>query len=799
MPQLGGAVVAFGAGVVCVGASRQAAVAMLCVSFVWMLGSSRAGRKRGAALALLACFFAAGALRMRATLAIAADPRLSAPVVATLEGRVWRRGAGWVDLASVRGVRPSAALPHRVRVRVPATAPAVLGAAARGDLLRLRARVVPAAPQRNPGGRDLHRVLARRGIAAQAWLVVPPRVVRVHPHPPRGRLLRVAGAARRNAAEQLGARGSGGALLAALAFGARVELGEQREAFRSLGLSHLLAISGLHLALVGLGSYRLGLRALLVTSLRPRDDPRRGALLLSCVVTGAYALLAGGAVPVRRAWIMWLAFAATWWLRRPVRARAGLAAAAAVVLVTDPATLFDVGAQLSFTACFALSLGAEASRDRDSGGQRRALSRLRTALSSGLRGSAEAIAATAPIAAAGVGVLSPWALVANAVAVPWTALVLLPSALVAGVALLLPDPLGGALIEACARVAEASVSAVAWGARRVPPALRCDPSGAALLAAAGLAFSVVRARRPIWKGLGAAAMPPLLAFWPAAPQLPPPPRAIFFDVGQGDAALVQGENAALLFDAGGIRPGGAGQGAYTVLPALAALGVRRLDVVVASHRDLDHRGGIARVLAEVAVGELWLPWGARDDPAFGELLEVAARRGVPVAERGRGSPPLIRGELRITPLWPPRLWRGSSNDRSLVVRVDPIGRAAAHGRGREASLLFAGDIETAAERALLADRAALRAAVLKLPHHGSRSSSSRRFLAAVAPRVAIASAARHHRFGMPHPEVRARVGVADASLWHTGRDGAVWVGMGPRLWVRAQGRSVETQHVPREP
>ncbi len=114
---------------------------------------------------------------------------------------------------------------------------------------------------------------------------------------------------------------------------------------------------------------------------------------------------------------------------------------------------------------------------------------------------------------------------------------------------------------------------------------------------------------------------------------------------------------------------------------------------------------------------------------------------------------------------------GSSNDGSLVVRVDVRGRR----------ILLPGDIEAAAESALLAGGAELRADLLKLPHHGSRSSSTARFLEAVGATLAVASAPWQGRFGMPHAEVLDRAQGAHVTVWWTGRDGAVMVGLGEAL------------------
>jgi competence protein ComEC len=215
-----------------------------------------------------------------------------------------------------------------------------------------------------------------------------------------------------------------------------------------------------------------------------------------------------------------------------------------------------------------------------------------------------------------------------------------------------------------------------------------------------------------------------------------------------------------------------------VVPALRALGVTRLDLLLATHTDADHRGGIPAVLEAFPVAAVWIPRGARAEPGFAALRETARVHGVPIRERGAGDATLRVGDLAVSPLWPPNASAGlSSNDCSLVVRIEVAGQR----------LLLPGDIEAAAEAGLLASAANLRADVLKLAHHGSRSSSTPGFLSAVDAGVAVASAPCAGRFGMPHARVLARARAARLSVWWTGRDGAVYVGLGERLRVWGSG------------
>ena len=733
------------------------------------------GARGRAALGVLAAA-AAGALALGVRLEAAAAGRPAAPVELTLSGTVRATSAGptWmrVDLADVVADEKAAASPPaRIRVvgrRTPPGTPA-LETALPGERVRLRGRLQAPQQRHNPGSRSRHRGLERAGVGAELRLVHPALHVRL-PEQEGARPLAVLHARRAAAGERLSQSGAGGALLRALALGDRRGLApETREAFASLGVAHLLAVSGLHLTLVA---------ALIFTAVRAgpgrsawlaaRGDARAAALAAAVAGALLYALWAGWGIAVRRALILLLGLALAVARGRPGARLQPLGTAAVLVLCVEPEALFDPGAQLSFGASAAL---AHAMSESGAEGRRAAI---RRAVAASVRASATALAATAPLAAYHWGQSAPLALLANGVAIPWTAFVLLPAALAASLAAALPDaaPLDG-ILTACARVAGATLRAVEWAAARAPgTALGPRPSGAWLAAAAGLAALALRARRTRTRVLIACALSGLFVIATPPAIRPPPPRVVALDVGQGDAILVQGRAAAVLVDAGPALPGGADGGRRTVLPALAALDVRRLDLVVATHADLDHRGGLPTVLRAVPVDALWIPAGGLAKPDFEAVVATARGRAVPVIERGAGSPPLRVGDLEVTPLWPPAGRDSvSRNDRSLVLRIEVAGLR----------VLLPGDLEAEGESALVASGADLRADVLALPHHGSRSSSTRRFLQAVAPTIAVASAPCRGRFEMPHAQVLERAQSAGVSVWWTGRDGAVLIGLGEPL------------------
>lgn len=735
-----------------------------------------AGPGRPRAALAVAVAFAAGALSLATRLDAAARHRPVAASERTVEATVAAQarfgGFTRLELRDAAPARPGAPpVPSRIRVSLDAAdAGSPLERSVVGDRLRARLRLRPPRGLRNPGGRRGERDLARAGVGASARPVHPALAAR-RPEAEGWRPGAGLRRARRTWIGRLETAGPGGALLAALAFGERGSLPpEARDAFARLGIAHLLAVSGLHLALVG-GAAFAAARVALARSARlaARRDPRDPALAAALLVAAAYALLAGWGVPVRRALVLLAGLALAVARGRPGARGHPLCAAALLVLALEPQALFAAGAQLSFAASAAL-LGAAAPRDPASpGGAAGALRDL-------LRATATAAAATAPLAAWTLGVSAPLALVANAVAVPWTAVALLPASLVAaGAAALSGAPGAGLALAAAERMAAATLEVAEYAAERVPlsdTGLRPGWPGVALGAA--FALAALRAR-------GTAARAALAVLAAAAPRLAPPPelppappRLVAFDVGRGDAILVQGREAAVLVDAGTALPGGSDLGARVVVPALRALGVRRLDLLAVTHADLDHRGGAPSVLRALPVAAVWTPFGASRDPDWSALRASARERGVPVAERGAGSPALRLGDLRLVPLWPPR--RGGPpdrNDRSLVLRVELPGVRA----------LLPADLEAEGERALGASGADLRADLLLLPHHGRRSSSTAAFLRAVDPALAVASAPCGGPHPVPHPEVEARVRARGAPLWWTGRDGAVLVSLAPPLAV----------------
>lgn len=443
----------------------------------------------------------------------------------------------------------------------------------------------------------------------------------------------------------------------------------------------------------------------------------------------AYALFSGWGVPAQRTVVMLAAVAGlqTLGLRWPWPLV--LLGAAVVVTAVDPWALMQPGFWLSFGAVgLLMAAGGEPSQG--------AWARLKAAF----RTQAVATVGLAPLSLICFAQLSVVGLLANLLAIPLISFVITPLAL-----------LGGAMPPLWAVAAWLMHGLMAWlklltalpGAVWWLPAAPLWSQGLALLGAA-----LIVMRLPWRLRLAGLAMTlPLL--WPAVPR---PTQGEFEllapDIGQGNAVLVRTRGHALLFDTGPVYAPGADAGERVLLPLLRSLGVQRLDVLMLSHRDSDHVGGAATLMLALQVGEL------RSSLEPGHTL----LRAGPTAQRCEAGQGWVWDGVRFDVLHPqPAHYDAGlkSNDLSCVLRITSAS-------GRRA--LLAGDLEAEQERRLAQREPDLRADVLLVPHHGSKTSSSAELLAAVRPTTAVVQAGYRSRFGHPAPPVLARYQAAGIAV-----------------------------------
>ncbi len=536
--------------------------------------------------------------------------------------------------------------------------------------------------------------------------------------------------------------------LAAVWLGERSGVAEEAyEGFVRTGTAHILAVSGIHVGLVGFSVLFL-LRTL----------TRRASVYvpLTILTVFAFALLAGGRVSSLRAAVMLSLYLCSDALDRDRDAPTALAAAALLFLLVSPGLILSGGFQLSFLSVASLLLFTEplaAAIPWGAGGLRRAL--------------AVPVAVQIlplPVALRLFFVLPLIAPAVNLVVVPllgvilWlafmtclTGLVWEPAALLFGHALAPAVYLVEGLAE--------------WGAHLPGAYVRVGPpSMAAMLlfgAAAMLAWwAASQPRKTLLSGLPAAtALAFALALW-TPPLLPA--EMVFLDVGHGDATFLRSPGGQTMLVDGGDRSRFVDYGGKVVAPFLLAHHVRRLDYAVATHADRDHLAGLIRVVEDLPVGTVLLGPKSSGTPLETQLLATCQARGVEVQRVARGDV-IDLGGMTAEVLHPPSDWDGGDNDGSVALRIAWEGVRA----------VLAGDVEAPAEAVLA--RLDVAADVLKVPHHGSRTSTTPEFLDAVAPRLAVISTGGRTGREAVDPGVLTRLEARGMPVFRTDRDGAVTV------------------------
>jgi competence protein ComEC len=277
-------------------------------------------------------------------------------------------------------------------------------------------------------------------------------------------------------------------------------------------------------------------------------------------------------------------------------------------------------------------------------------------------------------------------------------------------------------------------------------------------------------RRRSWRAAGVAAIAIALVadagWWIHDRYFNPDLRVTFLSVGEGDSAVVRFPGGCvMLIDGGGTYPG-YDYGERVVAPYLWSRKIMHVDYVALSHPDLDHFGGLTFIAENFSPREFWTISAPSTDRSYATMLQAMAQAKVRPRAINSSDPPIAIGGVMLRALNPPvrpGLDAVARNNASMVLRLD---------FGVE-SFLFTGDIEAPAERAMVAAGEDLAATVLKVPHHGSATSSSARFVAAVDPRMAVISAGYRNRFHFPSPIVLARYRGEEALVMRTDLDGAV--------------------------
>lgn len=535
-------------------------------------------------------------------------------------------------------------------------------------------------------------------------------------------------------------------VLSALAVGDQSSIPQaQWQVFTRTGVNHLMSISGLHITmLAGLGfvlTYWLWRRSTRLILFLPA---RKAAALVALLVASAYALLSGFGVPAQRTVYMVASVAIALWLNRNFSLGQILGIALLGVLIPDPWAVLSPGFWLSFGAV-ALILYVTAYRLEPSHWLVE-YGKVQWAMTIGLipllLGLFQQVSLVSPIA--------------NAFAIPLVSLVVVPLALLGAV---LP---WGIPLWLAHNVMGWTMSLLEW-LDGLPQAVWTQHAPPAWSIAAGMlgVLWILSPRGFPARWLGLVLLLPMFLNTPQPPA-PDTLRLVIFDVGQGLAVAAQTRHHALLYDAGPDFSDGADSGNRILVPSLRAMGISRLDGLVLTHDDTDHTGGAASIMQAMPIG-----WLSSSLPDGHPLLQTTTDKrhctdgqawqwdGVQFEILHPDAGSYAPGKIR-------------DNDRGCVLRIS-IGNQ---------HILLAADIEKESESQLLREHPdKLPAALLVVPHHGSKTSSTEKFIAAVRPEYAVFTVGYLNRFGHPKQEVVQRYADSGSTLLRSDEDGAILVGM----------------------
>jgi len=616
-----------------------------------------------------------------------------------------------------------------------------------GSQWRLRAKLRAPRGLANPGGFDFERRALEHRIAATGYVVQPASA----------RLLATGeglDALRGRLAERIAEAvpDTRARFVAALAVGDTRGLSSHDwEVLRATGLTHLIAISGFHVglvagfgALLGQGVYRL------LPRLGRRWPRPQGVAAVALVFAAGYTALAGFELPTVRTMLMIAAVLLARLARRPQGLPESLAFALVAILLADPLSMLAPGFWLSFLGVAWLIWCLPQTRDQG-------------LLKPYLQAQGVAVLGLLPLTVWFFSQASPPGPLVNLVGIPWISLGVVPLSLLG----LAASPVSGHAAALCWQGAGTLMDWLWQGLEWVaawPGSLLWlpEPSVSVIALAMAGAFWLLLPRGVPGKTLAALLLLPML--WPALER----PRhgeadLLLLDVGQGLALVVRTQHHTLLYDAGPAIPRGLDMGEAVVLPALRARGIHRLDLMVLSHGDNDHAGGAEAVARAMPPRRILAPAGW-------------ARPHMQACLAGDGWE---WDGVRFTLLHPTPHFPYLRNDSSCVLRIDAAGTSA----------LLTGDIGRHVESRLARlPPGQVGADVLLVPHHGSDTSSSLDFLAAVQPQLGLVPVGHGNRFGLPRPVVLRRYQRYGVELHDTATSGAIDLRLGQRVELRQRMR-----------
>jgi competence protein ComEC len=656
-----------------------------------------------------------------------------------------------------------------------------------GDRIRFFAKIRLPRNFNNPGRFDYKRYLALKGIMVIASLSDEASIIKVKQssqHIPSALLARYRSTIENFLSRHLPPPER--AIARALILGEKGDIPEDvRRLFAATGVAHILAISGLHIGIIAFVSFWL-MKNLLkcFTWIMLATDISKVAALITILPVTAYCFIAGSHIATVRATIMVVTYLISILLDRRNDLWNTLSLAALSILTVSPSSLFDISFQLSFISVIAIisisppcaSFVYRHTHDPltpkpglwKSAGRRITLFLIITTA---------AMIGTAPIVALYFNRLSPWGLLTNLIIIPLVGFLVVPLGLFTVLLTLLYQPLAiwgthfmQTLLALALKIVHFFAALPYADYRTTTPTLL-----EIVLFYTGIVCLLQLGKSKVarWSlAFIALAFITVQAFWYYQVRLNPLLRITAIDVGQGESTLVQFPyGKTMLIDGGGFSKSTFDIGEKVVAPVLWKKKIKNLDLVVLTHPHPDHLNGLVSLVKNFKVHEVWTNGEHTVSEAFEALEGIIEKKGI--RNQAVSSAQINReiGGVIMAVLHPPpsAVYRSDKpshilmNNHSLVVRLV----------FKKVSILLTGDICEAAERDLLKNPAILKSTILKVPHHGSKTSSSLPFLKAVDPSIAILSVGDKNIFRLPHPAILKRYRNQGCKLLRTDCDGAI--------------------------
>jgi len=655
-----------------------------------------------------------------------------------------------------------------------------------GDHLRFRCKLHHPRGFHNPGGFSYERYLSFERIHAIGFLNEETAWVKIgeaSKYSPLHMIERMRNHIRNFLTKETHTLSSG--ILKALVLGERGDIPEEITGqFTVAGIAHLLAISGDHLGIVALLSFSLFLWILKRSEfLLLSISVKKWAAGLTIPFILLYTFIAGGGISVIRATIMVITFFLSILFSRERNLLHTLALAAFLILLFSPPSLFDVSFQLSFLAVLSIlylvprlfrwQIEEKIPLPKETSWRQRLWAYLKISLVV----TAVAILGTAPFVALHFNRISLVGFLTNLFFVPWVGFVIVPLSLVASLLSFFVYPLAVFLIQVNDFITMILLKAVALSASFPYASLFVStPTAFEIILFYSLLLMAVHLRKGKkvrYLFLGCCIVLVLnFAFWNTKGWFQKNLRVTFIDVGHGDAILIEfPKGKRMLMDGGGLREDRFDIGKNVIAPFLWKKKIRKIDFLVLTHPDPDHLKGLNFIASHFSIGHFWDNGVRGDSESYIRLQETLLKKRIKRSSLNDQTLPQMIHGVELSFLNPPVIKESQRtnqnpsllNNQSLAMKI----------QFKQIAILLTGDIEQEAEYRIMRKGLPIKADLLKIPHHGSASSSTQAFLERVKPSVAILSVSERKLGGLPHPEVLRRYERLGTRIFRTDKHGAI--------------------------